>query len=88
VKAGRCQLAAGGKHECQLTAGQPQKLAILLALRHEPDLLILDEPVAGLDPVARRDSLRTILEIAEDEERTVLFSTHITSDLERVASRL
>jgi ABC-2 type transport system ATP-binding protein len=70
-----------------LSAGQLQKLAILLAMGHEPDLLILDEPVAGLDPVARRDFLRAILEIAEDADRTVLFSTHITSDLERVASR-
>ena len=71
-----------------LSVGQLQKLAIILALGHEPDLLILDEPVASLDPVARRDFLRTILQYTQDEGRTILFSTHITSDLERVADRV
>jgi len=49
---------------------------------------VLDEPVASLDPVARRDFLRTLLDIAQSENRTILFSTHITSDLERVADRV
>jgi ABC-2 type transport system ATP-binding protein len=60
----------------------------VLALGHEPELLILDEPVASLDPTARREFLRTLLEIIDDPRRTILFSTHITSDLERVASRV
>jgi ABC-2 type transport system ATP-binding protein len=71
-----------------LSVGQLQSLAIVLALGHEPDLLILDEPVASLDPSARREFLRTILEIVNDPRRTVLFSTHITSDLERGANRV
>jgi ABC-2 type transport system ATP-binding protein len=71
-----------------LSVGQLQKLAIILGLGHEPDLLVLDEPAASLDPVARRDFLKALLEIAADGRRTILFSTHITSDLERVADRV
>lgn len=69
-----------------LSVGQTQKLAIILALGHEPDLLVFDEPAASLDPVARRQFLETVLDMVG--ERTVLFSTHITSDLERVADRV
>lgn len=71
-----------------LSPGQLQKLALVLALGHRPELLVLDEPVASLDPVARREFLRSLLELCQDEQHTVLFSTHITSDLERVASHL
>lgn len=71
-----------------LSVGQAQKLAIIVALGHEPDLLVLDEPAASLDPSARREFLRTLLQIVSRGERTVLFSTHITSDLERVADRV
>ncbi len=71
-----------------LSVGQLQTLGIVLALGHEPDLLILDEPVASLDPSARRHFLQTLIEIIDQPNRTVLFSTHITSDLERVASRV
>ena len=69
-----------------LSVGQTQKLAIILALGHEPELLVLDEPAASLDLVARRQFLETLLDMVG--ERTVLFSTHITSDLERVADHV
>ena len=71
-----------------LSSGQLQTLAIVLALGHRPDLLVLDEPVASLDPVARRDFLKSLLESAESGSRCVLFSTHIASDLERVATHV
>jgi ABC-2 type transport system ATP-binding protein len=71
-----------------LSVGELQKLAIVLALGHEPDFLLLDEPVASLDPSARREFLKFVLEIAAGGQRSVLFSTHITSDLERVADRV
>ena len=77
-----------GQPAQQLSGGERQKLSTLLALGHEPDLLVLDEPVAALDPVSRRQFLRQLLEIADDSRRTVLFSTHIVSDLERVADRI
>jgi len=71
-----------------LSPGQQHKLAILSALGNDPDLLILDEPVSNLDPIARRDFLKSLLGHSNDEHRTTLFSTHITSDLERVASHV
>ncbi|MDA0831899.1 MAG: ABC transporter ATP-binding protein [Planctomycetota bacterium] len=71
-----------------LSPGQLQKLGLLLAMGPRPDLLILDEPVAALDPLARREFLRSLLEFAQEENKTILFSTHITSDLERVASHV
>jgi ABC-2 type transport system ATP-binding protein len=71
-----------------LSVGQTQRLAIILALGHDPDLLLLDEPAASLDPLARRQFLQKIIELAEPGRRTVLFSTHITSDIEHVADRV
>ncbi|MCC6580022.1 MAG: ABC transporter ATP-binding protein [Phycisphaeraceae bacterium] len=68
-----------------LSVGQVQRLSILLAMGHEPELLILDEPVASLDPAGRREFLAQILDLAGNGQRTILFSTHITSDVERVA---
>ncbi len=71
-----------------LSTGQLQAVALVLALGHKPDLLILDEPVASLDPIARRDFLRSLMSLTADATRTVLFSTHISSDLERVATHV
>src|SRR3954447_4822741 len=71
-----------------LSTGQLQTVGIVLALGHRPDFLVLDEPVASLDPSARRQFLRTLLELLEDRGQSILFSTHITSDLERVAQKV
>ena len=72
----------------KLSEGQKQRLSIILALGLEPDFLILDEPAASLDPIARRQFLKTILDMIADRECTVLFSSHITSDIERIADRV
>ena len=71
-----------------LSVGERQKLSILLALGHRPDILILDEPVASLDPIARRQFLEQIVEVASDGQRSVVFSSHIVSDIERLANRI
>lgn len=72
----------------KMSVGQRQKLSIISALGHKPDLIILDEPVASLDPLARRRFLKELVDIASNHTRTIMFSTHIVSDLERVASRV
>lgn len=72
----------------RLSVGQRQKLSILAALGHEPDLLVLDEPVASLDPLARRQFVKELVDISDSATRAILFSTHIVSDLERIASRV
>ena len=71
-----------------LSRGQGVKLQLALALAHRPELLILDEPTSGLDPVARLDVLDVLRDFLVEEGRTILFSTHITSDLEQIADHL
>ena len=71
-----------------LSVGERQKLSVLAALGHQPDLLVLDEPVASLDPIARRQFLHELFAIAESTARAVLFSSHIVSDLERAANKV
>lgn len=68
--------------------GMKMKLAMAVHLSHDAKLLLLDEPTGGLDPVARDEILDIMREYMVKEERTILFSTHITSDLERIADML
>ncbi|HEY9130194.1 MAG TPA: ABC transporter ATP-binding protein [Dyella sp.] len=70
----------------KLSPGERQRVELIRALASQPDLLVLDEPAAALDPVARRELLREVAIRAGESGTTVLFSTHIVSDLERVAS--
>lgn len=65
--------------------GMQMKFSVVMAICHNPDLIILDEPTAGLDPVARADVLDLLLEEMQDENKSVVISTHITSDLEKIA---
>ncbi|MDO5519790.1 MAG: ABC transporter ATP-binding protein [bacterium] len=65
--------------------GMTMKLSISVALSHKTRLLILDEATAGLDPVVREEMLDTFLEFVEDEDNSILMSSHISSDLERIA---
>ncbi|MDI9520374.1 MAG: ABC transporter ATP-binding protein [Bacillota bacterium] len=68
-----------------LSKGMRTKYALSLALSHGAELLIMDEPTAGLDPVFRRELLDILMDVIQREENSILFSTHITSDLDRIA---
>lgn len=69
----------------EYSKGMKTKAMIALALAHKPELLVMDEPTAGLDPVARLEILDILREFVADGEHSVLFSTHITSDLDKIA---
>jgi len=68
-----------------LSNGMRTKFSLALALSHDADLLVLDEPTTGLDPVFRRELLHGLSGLLRDERKSILFSTHITTDLERIA---
>lgn len=69
----------------EMSRGQRTKLALALALSHNAELLIMDEPTSGLDPVIRSELIDILYQIIQDERRSIFFSTHITTDLERIA---
>ncbi|MEW6750102.1 MAG: ABC transporter ATP-binding protein [Candidatus Latescibacterota bacterium] len=71
-----------------LSGGMAAQLALVLALGHDPELLILDEPSTGLDVLVRRDFLASIVQVIQEEGRTVLFSSHLVHEVERVADRV
>jgi ABC-2 type transport system ATP-binding protein len=71
-----------------LSRGQRARAGLLAALAHRPELLLLDEPSSGLDPVVRRDILGAIIRTIADEGRTVLFSSHLLDEVERVADQV
>jgi ABC-2 type transport system ATP-binding protein len=72
----------------RLSGGQRAQLALTLAIAKKPDLLILDEPIASLDPLARRDFLRILMETTAEQQVSVVLSSHLVSDLERVCDYL
>lgn len=71
-----------------LSKGMRQRLALLLAVCHRPELLVLDEPVSALDPLARQDALRLILDRVIDDGATVVVSSHVLHDVEKVVDRV
>jgi ABC-2 type transport system ATP-binding protein len=72
----------------QLSKGQRARAGLLIALAYRPELLLLDEPSSGLDPIVRRDILGAIIRTIADEGRTVLFSSHLLSEVERVSDEV
>lgn len=79
---------ASGQRAGRLSGGQRAQLALTLGLAKRPELLILDEPVASLDPLARREFLRHLMEATVEHEISVVLSSHLISDLERTCDYL
>jgi ABC-2 type transport system ATP-binding protein len=77
-----------GQRAGSLSGGQRAQLALTLAVAKRPELLILDEPIAGLDPLARREFLQDLMEIVAEHGATVVLSSHLIADLERVCDYL
>ena len=71
-----------------LSKGQKARAGLLVALAHRPELLVLDEPSSGLDPIVRRDILGAVIRTIADEGRTVLFSSHLLQEVEQVADHV
>ena len=71
-----------------LSGGQKQRLSIVLGVAHEPEVLLLDEPAAALDPIVRQDFLDLLMELIQDGDRTILISSHILTDVEKVIDKV
>jgi ABC-2 type transport system ATP-binding protein len=71
-----------------LSKGQNSSLALLLALGHRPDIVILDDPTLGLDPIARKDFLRHVIDLLQSDGVTVFFSSHLLYEIEPVADHI
>ncbi len=69
----------------ELSKGMKMKLSLALALAHDPDFIIMDEPTSGLDPVFRSEVLDLLREVIQNENKGILFSSHITNDLDKIA---
>jgi ABC-2 type transport system ATP-binding protein len=72
----------------KLSKGQARQVALLCAVSHRPELLLLDEPAGGLDPAARREFLETSIQLLNEAGSTILFSSHHMTDVERMADRI
>lgn len=75
----------GNKKIKQLSKGMKMKYSLAIALSHNAEFIIMDEPTSGLDPVFRSEMLDILCSIIQDENKSILFSTHITTDLEKIA---
>ena len=80
--------AAGNKRLSEFSSGMAQKVGLAQALINEPRVLLLDEPTSGLDPIGRHETLELIRDLATNRGVTVLFSTHILTDIERICERV
>ena len=83
----RFSIDYGGRIK-QLSKGQARQVALLCAVSHRPELLILDEPAGGLDPSVRREFLETSIQLLNERGTTILFSSHHMGDVERMAGRI
>ncbi len=72
----------------ELSAGMRIKLELVMALSHHAEVYLLDEPTSGLDPIARSEILKILRKLKHEEQKTILFSSHITSDIDKIGDRV